>query len=248
MALLFGLSAIQLFGLALGVSGLFALLVSARYVWRATAVLRANDVDSIDGLDQGTLVRVSGTVQSIGDPIAAPFSGSDCVALRYSVEERRLSPFFLPWFVTIHERTAARPFTLRTPVSSVAIAQAPRTVTLERTVVATVPSDTNPPERIARFHRSVSAAPGWTIWRDVPEFFAGLSGVLSLGTRRYLEQRAGEGNAVTVVGRVSADGVNPIVVSDRSPTDTLVRMAKTSLAGLLIGVGTLGLALLLVVI
>jgi len=248
MALPFGLSGTQLFGLALGAVGVLVLAVSARYVWRATAVLRASDVDTIDTLDPGTLVRVSGTIQSIENPITAPFSGTDCAALRYAVEERRLSPYLLPWFVTIHERTVARPFTLRTATSSIAIAEPARTVTLDRAVVATIPSDADLPEGVARFHRSVSAAPGRTIWRDPPGFLAGLTKALSFGTRRYLEQRAGESDTVTVVGRVTAAGVDPIVVSDRSPTGTLVRMAKTSLAGLLIGAGTFALAILLLVI
>ena len=248
MALLFGLSAPQLFGLALGVAGLLVLAASVRYVWRATAVLRAQDVDSIDSLDQGALVRVSGTIGSIEDPITTPFSGTDCAALRYGIEERRLSPYLLPWFVTIHERTAARPFTLRTATGTVAVVEAVRTVTLEEKVVATVGVDEEPPERIADFQRSVSGAPGRTIWRDPPGFLAGLARMLSFGTRRYFEHRASESDTITVVGRVTAEGIDPIVVSDRSPTDTLVRMAKTSLAGVLIGGGTLLLAILLLVI
>ncbi|WP_136688150.1 hypothetical protein [Halorhabdus amylolytica] len=248
MALLLGLSGIQLFGLGLGVAGLLVLTVSVRYVWRATAVLRAQDVDSIDSLDSGTLVRVSGTIESIEDPITTPFSGTDCAVLRYGIEERRLSPYLLPWFVTIHERTAAHPFTLRTATGTVAVVEAVRTVTLEKKVVATVGADEEPPERIADFQRSVSGAPGWTIWRDPPQPFRRLARTLSLGRRRYLEQRAIESDRVTAVGRVAEDGLDPIVVSDRSPTDTLVRMAKTSLAGVLIGGGTLSLAILLLVI
>ncbi|WP_135662378.1 hypothetical protein [Halorhabdus rudnickae] len=248
MALLFGLTGTQLFGLALGVVGLVVLLVSVRYVWRATAVLRAKDVDSIDELDQGRLVRVAGTIRAIENPITAPFSGVDCAALRYSIEERRLSLYLLPWFVTIHERTVARPFTLRTATSSVAVAEAVRTVTLDSEDVATVRADEEPPERVADFQRSVSTAPGRTIWLDPPGFLAGFARLLSLGTRRYLEQRTSEGDETTVVGRVTIDGVDPIVVSDRSPTGTLVRMAKTSIAGLLIGVVTLALAIVLVVI
>lgn len=238
----------QLFAIGLAMMAIVVLAVSARYVRRATAVLRAPDVDSIDGLDSGSLVRVSGTIQSIEEPITAPFSGVDCAVLRYAVEERRLSPVLLPWFVTIFERTATRPFTLGTTTGTVRVADAVRTVTLAQTLVASVDPEAEAPERVANFHRSVSAAPGWTIWRDPPKFLAGVARQLSIGRRHYLEQRAGEADAVTVVGRVGDGRVDPIVVSDRSPTGTLVRMARTTLAGLLIGVGTLAFATLLIVV
>jgi len=81
------------------------------------------------------------------------------------------------------------------------------------------------------------------VWRDPPAFVRPLASALSLGTRRYSEQRLHPGDDVTVVGRVVGDadgdgdagGVDPIVVSDRPRAETLYRMAKTSLAGLLIG-------------
>jgi hypothetical protein len=58
------------------------------------------------------------------------------------------------------------------------------------------------------------------------------------------------GDEVTVVGRVTetGDGIDPLVVSDRPPSKTIFRMAKTSLIGLSIGlfVVILGLTLFLI--
>lgn len=74
--------------------------------------------------------------------------------------------------------------------------------------------------------------------------------LLSVGTRRYTEQRVMPGDDITVLGRVTetGDGVDPLVVSDRSPGQTILRMAKTSLVGLCIGVFAVMLGLVLVLI
>jgi len=100
----FGLSGSQLFGVVLAAGGAIVLAFSGRYVWRATSIYRGASVSTLGETTPGTLVCISGTVQqSDADLLSAPFSGSGCLALRYAVEERRLSPFLLPWFVTIHE-------------------------------------------------------------------------------------------------------------------------------------------------
>ncbi|CCQ35142.1 hypothetical protein HTIA_p3040 (plasmid) [Halorhabdus tiamatea SARL4B] len=95
-----------------------------------------------------------------------------------------------------------------------------------------------PTERIATFERDHEAIPASTRWQHPPGFLAPLARTLSLGTRRYSEQRAAVGADITVVGRVTPDrsGLDPIVVSDGSPIATVGRMAKTSIAGVLIGV------------
>ena len=103
-----------LFGSVLALIGGLVLAFSARYVWRATAVRRARKVSSLADTPPGTLVRVSGTAKQASDLLTAPFSGQDCLALRYAVEERRLSPGLLPWFVTLHETAGSNPFRVRT--------------------------------------------------------------------------------------------------------------------------------------
>jgi hypothetical protein len=227
--------------------GAAVLLVSARYVWRASAVVRAADADSLAGVESGALVRVTGTVADDGgDRLTAPFGGVDCVALRYAVEERRLSPVLLPWFVTLAERAGAVPFRVRTGTDEVAVGAATRSVVLDRRVVATVGPGETPPDRVARFERRTG--PGATRWRDPPALLRRPLAALSLGARRYSEQRATPGDRVTVAGRVADGGLDPVVVADGSPAATLRRMARTSLAGLAVGAfgALLGVALVAV--
>ena len=232
-----GLSGTDLFGVGMLAVGIVVLLASARYVWRASAVSRAAAVSTLDRVDPRSLVRISGTAESgDADTLTAPFSGRDSLVLRYAVEERRLSPYLLPWFVTVHERAGSVPFRLRTPAAVVDVIEPARTVTLETDRVAAVGVGEAPPARIGRFEHHTDALPSTTIWHARPFGLGAIMGALSLGARRYTEARALPGDDVTVVGRVTdAGGVDPLVVSDRSPTATLRRMAGTSLIGLAIG-------------
>jgi hypothetical protein len=232
-------STTQLFGVAMLVVGAVVLLFSLRYVWRAGRVFRSQSVTSLAGVTPGSYVRVAGA-------LTAPFSGRESLVLRYAVEERRLSPLLLPWFVTIHERAGSVPFRLRTPAAAVDVVEPAHTVTLDRATVATVDADEDAPERIARFERRTDALPTTTAWRDPPGPLRGIAAALSFGTRRYTEQRASPGDDVTVVGRVTESGdLDPLVVSDRSRGATLRRMAGTSLLGLAIGAFAVAMGLVL---
>lgn len=239
MALPGVLSITTLFGGAMLLVGGIVLLVSARYIWRATAVLRATERETLDDVAPTSLVRVTGTVTAGADDVlVAPFSGVDCVALRYQLEERRLSFLYLfPWYVTIHEATAAVPFTVRTETGPVSVVEPVRTVALASHVVETSSATTEPAEWIATFERDHEAIPASTRWQHPPKFLTPLARTLSIGTRRYSEQRAAIGSDVTVVGHITADGagLDPVIVSDGSPIATVGRMAKTSIAGVLIG-------------
>ena len=243
---LLALSLAQLFGVVFVAVGGLTVAVTGRYVWRATGVWRADAVDSLAGVAPGTLVCVSGSIQQgSGDTLTAPFSGTDCRVLRYQIEEHHLSPAVLPWYVTLHETARSVPFGLRTPATEIDVLAATRTVTLERRVVATVPMDEGSPDRIERFERGNDAV-STTRWRSPPAFVRPLARALSLGTRRYTEERAGSGDAVTVVGRVTDDGdaIDPTVVSDRQPRGIALRMVKPVLVGLASGVSGIAFGLL----
>lgn len=245
-----GLSGGDLFGAAMVAVGAIVLLVSARHVFRAVRVSRAQSVSSLDGTTSGTLVRVAGTANE-GDAgtLTAPFTGRESLVLRYAVEERRLSPYLLPWFVTIHERSGSNAFRLRTAAGVVDVVEPTRTVTLARDVVATVGPEETAPERAERFERRTDALPGSTPWREPPVGLRWIARRLSLGTRRYSEERATPGDEVTVVGRVTeSDGLDPLVVSDRPRAATLRRMASTSLLGIAIGAFAVGLGVVLLTV
>jgi hypothetical protein len=249
MALHAGLSAADVVGVGMLLVGGLVLAVSARYVWRAAAVHRASTVAAVTAADPGTLVRVDGETVAEQAPLTAPFSGDDCVALRYAVEERRLSPALLPWNVVLHETAGGDAFGVRTDAGVVSVVAPARTVTLAASTVASVGATDTPTERIERFERTVDGLPRSTVWRDPPSLFAPVARALSLGTRRYREACLRPGDGVTVVGRVADEraGVDPVVVSDRSPARTFIRMSKTSLAGLAVGLCGLAVGALVLV-
>jgi len=224
----------SVFGLVMLAIGLLITLVSLRYVWRSSALLRATTVSRIDDAE-GSLVRLTGTVEADGDLIEAPFSGVDCVTLRASVEERRLGSFLFPTDVTIHDPSRSRPFVLRTPHAPVPVDAPTRTVVLDPTVVATVGPADAPPDRIARYERRTDGLASDSGYRSPPAALAPLARALSLGRRRYAEHRLSPGETVTVVGRVADGRVDPLVAVDGSPGRALFRLSKTSVAGLLVG-------------
>ncbi|MGB9985452.1 hypothetical protein [Salarchaeum japonicum] len=231
------ISVSTLFGAFLLLVSTIVLAASARYVWRASAVVRTPTTESLADVDSNALVRLTGTVEPPDDPLVAPFSATDCVALRYQVEERRLSFLYvLPWSVTVHEATAAVPFDLTTSIATVSIDEATRTVTAATTTVATVGPNDTPPDSIRSFERDHDTLSSSSWWQTPPRFIRPLFRALSIGTRRYTEQRIEPGDTVTVVGRTTDDGtaLSPLVVSDRSPRATVFRMARTSLGGLVI--------------
>jgi hypothetical protein len=239
----------QLLGTLFVLGGGIVLLFSGRYVRRGMRARRAKPVETIDPASDGALVRLVGTVDgATGDSLTAPFSGREAVVLRYAVEERRLSPYLLPWFVTIHERSGSKPFQLRTPAAVVPIDAPVGTVVLQTDPVATVTPGEDPPDRLARFEQRESTFDDRTIWRSPPRVFRPVLRRLGLGTRRYTEQSASAGDRLTVVGRVDAASgqVQPLVVGDGSPRQLFFRMARTAIAGVGIGfvVFVLGLALL----
>ena len=237
----------SLFGVAMLLLGAVVCLVSGCHVWRTVALARAEAVDRIDGVADGSLVRVSGTVADADRTLTTPFSGSDCVACRTVVEERRPGALLLPTYVTIHDPARSTAFGVRTPHATVSVADPARTVALDSTVVATVSPNDEPPERIDRYERETETLPQETVWTAPP---APLAPVLafSFGTRRYSEHRVSPGDEVTVAGRVVDGRLDPLVVSTGTPGGTLARLSKTSLAGLLVGAFAVALGVALLVV
>lgn len=239
-----------LFGVGLILVSALVALVSLRHVWRLVRVFRSPALASLDGTPAaGRLARVEGTVAvSDEQTVTAPFSGRECSVLEASAEERRLSPFGLPWFVTLWETQRAAALTLRTPETSIQVANPARTVLLAPDDVTTIGFRASPPDRIAAFEAETQELPTRTFWRDPPGVLAPIWRLLSFGTRRYTEAALEAGDEATIVGRVQPDGgVVPLVLSDRSPRRTVLGMGRTALGGLVVGAGglTLGIALVL---
>lgn len=225
----------SLFGVAMLLLGVFVCLVSARHVRRTATLVRAETVARLDGVADGTLVRVAGTVADADRILTAPFSGTDCVAYRAVVEERRPGSLLLPTYVTIHDPARSTAFGVRTPHATVSVTDPARTVALDSAVVATVRPTAPPPDRIAQYERETADLPRETLWTTPPAPLTPLVRALSLGTRRYSEHRASPGDDVTVAGRVADGRLDPLVVSTNTPGGTLARLSRASLAGFLIG-------------
>ena len=208
------------------------------------------ELDAIGDTPPGTLAQVSGTVvQNDTDLIVAPFSGIDCVALRYQVEERRIGfPTLLPWYVPIHEATAAVEFAVQTTAGTLPIIDSVRTVVLTTDVIETTSAETTPAERVRTFEQRHDAIPTSTSWQHPPSVLVPIFRVLSLGTQRYSEQRAARGAGVTIIGRISKNqtGIDPLIISDRAPLSTFLRMANTAILGVLTAIIGLSLGYFLV--
>lgn len=200
----------------------------------------------IDG-KEGSLVRLTGTVEADCDLIEAPFSGVNCVVLRASVEERRFGSFLFPTYLTIHDPSRSRPFVLRTPHTTVPVDAPARTVVPDPTVLVTVGPAEAPPDRIARYERGTDGLAPDSGYRSPPAALVSFARALLLGTRRYVERRLSPGETVTVVGRVVDGRVDPLVAVDGSPARALLRLSKTSVAGLLVGLFAAALGVLLLV-
>lgn len=238
----------EVFGFVFAGMGVLILAFVSRYVWRVSSLFRATPVSSLTGRDPGELVRISGTAKpGTFEPFTAPFSGRECLVLRYGVEERRPSFVLLPWFVTIHERAGSDAFRVRTDDGDIDIFAPSGTVSLEAEVIETETPTETPPSRVKEYQRTSTALPSTTFWRDPPSVLKPVFSRLSLGSRRFIEQCLCPQSPVTVVGRVeeAAHGVDPLLVADRPPYPTFYRMARTSALGVSIGLfsGLVGLAL-----
>ncbi|GAA0657564.1 hypothetical protein [Salarchaeum japonicum] len=228
-------------GGALVLVGLVVLAVSARYVWRASVVVRAPAVAALDDAAEGAVVRLTGTVEEpVNDAVVAPFSGRECVALRVEIEERRLSVLYvLPWYVTVYEATAAVPFTLAAGRASVRVAEPTRTVQADTTIVARAGPGESPSDDISAFERDADGVSASSWWRSPPRVLRPVFRAVSIGTRRYTEQRIAPGDEATVVGRVRDGTLDSLVLSDRGPRATVVRMARTAVGGVCVGLAGL---------
>lgn len=234
------LTGTQLLGLGFVALGFLVVALSARYVWRATGLWRASRIEAIEDATPGSLVRFDGVVGRGSEAsLRAPFSGAECQVLRYSIEERRFGPAVLPWDVTRHETAGSVPFRVRTADDAIDLLGPTRNVVLQRQVVQAVPIDEQPQDRVRRFEQDHGLQAATSRWRSPPAILRPLFRVLSLGTRRYVEARTDIGEDVTVLGRVTerGDAVDPIVIADRGPLSTALRMGRTSFVGVATGLG-----------
>lgn len=223
-----------------------ALAFSLRHATRGARLAAADPYTSAS--EPGDFVRASGAVVTTDERLRAPFTGRNCVAVRFDVEERRVGSYYLPSWERIGGGTANTGFEVRADGRRITVGDDPSTVSLGRSASVTVPRDEDPPAEIREY---LGAADG--VATDAVNPPKPLAGPFSFGDRRYRERRLDPGDHVTVFGRIAGATdpdrrLDPVVVSDASPAETAFRIARQSTAGLAIGAvsGLVGLTVLLV--
>ncbi|MFC7228031.1 hypothetical protein N0B31_11515 [Salinirubellus salinus] len=228
---------LDVFAVALLALGALGVLVSGAYAWQTTRAVRAPAFDTLASPTPGDCVRVEGTAHAGSNgPLESPLSEQSALAVQATVEERRLGVVPLPTWVQLARTSVAEPFQVRTPTADISlVAPTASLVLADGSVAEVVPGET-PADALRSFERR-HEVPSRTIWHRRPPVVSLLARALSLGTRRYREGVLEPGAEVLVMGRlVETDeglGLDPTVVSDRSPGATLRRMARTAVIGLL---------------
>ena len=221
--------------LALAVGGLLAIAFAARE-WRAVWRVLATPSTDVFSLSTGTTgpVSVTGRVTPLDDSLVGPFSGQECLAIEYEVEELRSQGKGSSW-VDIDSGRGAVPFLLEDDTGSVLVDPSRVRFALDDSELIRVDGGAEPPERVQRFiERNADV--------DSEERTLDLKVVeLNVGNdRRYAERRLDPGDAITVFGdatprsgtngrpgqvnaALTADG-HPLVISDTTPVWTALRV------------------------
>jgi hypothetical protein len=237
--------------------GAVVTLVSLWYAWRASRAVRAPSLASVDAPSAGDRVAVAGTARpGAEEPLVSPLRGRGCLAVRATVEERRLQllPLPLPTWVPLARTSVAGRFRVRTPTTDLPVVAPTASLVLAAEPVARVEPGASVDEALTAFERRHDV-PARTFWHGRPPGLGTLARALSLGHRRYTEGTLESGADVFVAGRLveretangGGLGVVPEVVSTRSRAATLRRVTRTSLVGLAAGAVALLLGVALVV-
>jgi len=231
-------------------AGVAALYYGGRQL-RDWWALRGTDVDGLHEAAAGGPVALEGTARPVGDPLAAPFTGRDCVAHDVEIEEYRYDDDGSNWH-TVHTGTVAEPFLLSTTGGEALVAADAAgfdvDVADEERRLESDDGDP-PPERVRAYVEAadVDPAEGWSL--DTP------LGDLSGGDRRrYTERILAVGETAAVSGTARAPdavdrdvprtasavvlpgedrpGGRPSMVADASLAATTGRELKRGLGGL----------------
>ncbi|RDI69737.1 hypothetical protein [Halopelagius longus] len=237
----------SLFGGGLLVLAAVVVAFSLRHATRGIRLATADSLTSAS--EPGDFVRASGAVVTTDERLTAPFTKTDCVAVRFDVEERRVGAYYLPRWERIGGGRANTGFEVRGDGRRVTVGDDPSTVSLDRSSSVTVERGEDPPAGVRDYlQTSEQVAANAAATPPKP-----LDGLFSFGDRRYRERRLDPGDDATVFGRVAEATdpdrhLDPVVVSDASPRRTAFRVARQSTTGLAIGVcsGLVGLLVLLV--
>jgi len=153
-------------------------------------------------------VEIAGTAGSDGTVVVAPFSGPECLACRYTVEEYRQAGKHAHW-ETLAEGGGGTPFLVDDGTGRVPVDPDGANLRLDAHTTRVEPGE-EPPERIARYVAApdVVDANDRTIDLRVLELNVG-------NEQRFTERRLDPGETVHVYGTVGRPGEAPEWGSDR---------------------------------
>ncbi|MFA9516879.1 GIDE domain-containing protein [Halopenitus sp. H-Gu1] len=237
--------------------GLLAIGFALREVGAVRQVLGGASTD-VFSLSTGTTgsVSISGTAVQYEDRLVSPFTGTECLALAYEVEEQRTTNNGTAW-VEIDSGRAAVPFLLEDDTGSVLVDPSRVRLGLGTSVTIEVEGGERPPNRIQKFiNRTDDVGSEERTWDlKLVELNVG-------NDRRYIERRLEPGEPVTVFGDVQSEsgvstragqvnavltaGSHPLVLSETTPYRTVLRVFWPVLVAACLGIVLLGAAAALV--
>lgn len=234
-------------------------LLTLGFVLREIGAIRQVLGPSTDvfSLSTGTTgpVSISGTAVQYEDEIVSPFTGTECLALAYEVEEQRTTDKGTTW-VEIDSGRAAVPFLLEDETASVLVDPSKVRLGLDTSATIEVDGGDRPPARIQEFIDQTddvdSEERTWDL--KIIELKVG-------DDRRYIERRLDPGESVTVFGDVHSEsgintragqvnavlkaGTHPLILSETTPFRTVLRVFWPVIVAFLIGIVLLGVAALI---
>lgn len=208
-------------------------------------LLRTPEVDVLD-LSLGTRgpVRITGTVTEADEAVESPFSGRECLAVRYEVRDR--APGARSGWTTMDTGTDEVPFLLEDHSGSVLVEPDRHRLGTDRRERIDVDRGEEPPERIREFVEQSDYVESRETSRDL-----GIVEVDLGDDRRFVEYRLEPGDQVTVLGEASTEsgrtlrsgsvdtvlsaGSTPLFVSEQ-PNLAVLREFKYVLVGVVAGV------------
>jgi hypothetical protein len=239
--------------------GLLALGFALREAGAIRQVVGGDSTD-IFSLSTGTSgpISVSGTAGQYEETLLSPFTGTDCLALEYEVEERRTTQHGTSW-VEIDSGRAAVPFLLEDETGSVLVEPTRVRLGLDESKTIDVDGGDPPPDRIREFIEQNADV-------DSEERTWDLKIIeLNVGDdRRYIERRLDPGESVTVFGEarnepgvstragqvnaVLVAGSHPLILSETTPYRTVLRVFWPVLVAACLGIVLLGAGIALVLL
>ena len=250
------------FGVLLLVGVVGGSLLALGFVFREIGAIRQVLGPSTDvfSLSTGTTgpVSISGTAMQYEDSLVSPFTGTECLALSYEVEERRTTDKGTSW-IEIDSGRGAVPFLLEDETASVLVDPSKVRLGLDTSTTIEVDGGDRPPARIQEFiDRTDDVDSEERTWDlKIIELKVG-------DDRRYIERRLDPGESVTVFGEVHSEsgvstragqvnavlkaGDHPLILSETTPLRTVFRVFWPVFVAALIGIGLLGTATAIVLL